>query len=59
MSTVLEVGNVLVPVLLCVLIGYGLPNRAFLSPMMLNNVGNIGLPVTALAFDDLEHFPTG
>jgi predicted permease len=118
MSTALEVGNVLVPVLLCVLIGYGLarikapfdnkmvgslvanvgyptlilshlegqhvaldgflqmmlaaaavvacfgvigfvflkiiglPNRAFLSPMMLNNVGNIGLPVTALAFGD-------
>ena len=28
----------------------GLPLRAFLSPMMLNNVGNIGLPVAALAF---------
>ncbi|MEM7224602.1 MAG: AEC family transporter [Pseudomonadota bacterium] len=29
-----------------------LPARAFLSPMMLNNVGNIGLPVSALAFGD-------
>lgn len=29
-----------------------LPVRAFLSPMMLNNVGNIGLPVCALAFGD-------
>lgn len=28
----------------------GLPVRAFLSPLMLNNVGNIGLPVSALAF---------
>lgn len=27
-----------------------LPRRAFLAPMMLNNVGNIGLPVVALAF---------
>ena len=27
----------------------GLPLRAFLSPMMLNNVGNIGLPVCGLA----------
>lgn len=27
-----------------------LPIRAFLSPMMFNNVGNIGLPVSALAF---------
>lgn len=27
----------------------GLPVRAFLSPMMLNNVGNVGLPVCALA----------
>ncbi len=27
-----------------------LPVRAFLSPMMLNNVGNIGLPVSFLAF---------
>ena len=26
--------------------------RAFLSPMMLNNVGNIGLPVASLAFGD-------
>jgi predicted permease len=30
----------------------GLPRRAFLAPMMLNNVGNIGLPVCALAFGD-------
>lgn len=29
-----------------------LPRRAFLAPMMLNNVGNIGLPVVALAFGD-------
>ncbi|MDA4848278.1 AEC family transporter [Hoeflea poritis] len=28
----------------------GLPARAFLSPMMHNNVGNIGLPVALLAF---------
>ena len=28
----------------------GLPTRAFLSPLMLNNVGNVGLPVAALAF---------
>jgi predicted permease len=28
----------------------GLPVRAFLTPLMLNNVGNIGLPVSALAF---------
>jgi predicted permease len=40
------------------LIGLGLvallrlPVRAFLSPMMLNNVGNVGLPVCALAFGD-------
>lgn len=27
-----------------------LPLRAYLAPMMLNNVGNIGLPVAALAF---------
>ena len=27
-----------------------LPARGFLSPLMLNNVGNIGLPVCALAF---------
>jgi len=118
MSTVLSVGNILIPVLLCVLIGYGLarmkvpydnkmvgglvanvgyptlilshlegqhvelgaflqmmlaavaailcfaaigfvflrlarlPARAFLSPMMLNNVGNVGLPVTSLAFGE-------
>ena len=118
MANVLGIGNVLLPVLLCVLIGYGLarikvpydnkmvgglvanvgyptlilshlegqhvdlgaflqmmlaataailcfaaigylfirlvglPQRAFLSPMMLNNVGNVGLPVTALAFGD-------
>ena len=32
------------------LMAVGLPRRAFLSPMMLNNVGNIGLPVAALAF---------
>ena len=30
----------------------GLPYRAFLSPMMMNNVGNIGLPVCLLAFGD-------
>jgi predicted permease len=28
----------------------GLPVQAYLSPMMLSNVGNIGLPVTTLAF---------
>jgi len=28
----------------------GMPKRAFLAPLMLNNVGNIGLPVAALAF---------
>ncbi|MCG8546697.1 MAG: AEC family transporter [Alphaproteobacteria bacterium] len=28
----------------------GLPKRAFLSPLMLNNVGNVGLPVAGLAF---------
>jgi len=28
----------------------GLEVRAFLSPLMLNNVGNIGLPIAALAF---------
>ncbi|MCY6382929.1 AEC family transporter [Hoeflea prorocentri] len=28
----------------------GLPVRAFLSPMMLSNVGNIGLPIALLAF---------
>ena len=28
----------------------GLPLRAFISPLSLNNVGNIGLPVAALAF---------
>jgi malate permease and related proteins len=28
----------------------GLPYRAFLSPLMLSNVGNIGLPVASLAF---------
>jgi predicted permease len=28
----------------------GLPVRAFLTPLMLNNVGNIGLPVCTLAF---------
>lgn len=27
-----------------------LPSRAFLSPMIFNNVGNIGLPVASLAF---------
>ena len=27
-----------------------LPVRGFLSPMMLNNVGNVGLPLSALAF---------
>jgi hypothetical protein len=30
----------------------GLPLRAFLAPLSLNNVGNIGLPVAALAFGD-------
>lgn len=30
----------------------GLPPRAFLTPIMLNNVGNIGLPVCLLAFGD-------
>jgi len=30
----------------------GLPLRAFIAPMSLNNVGNIGLPVAALAFGD-------
>lgn len=29
-----------------------LPVRAYLSPMMINNTGNIGLPVCALAFGD-------
>ncbi len=28
----------------------GLPPRSFLAPLMLNNVGNIGFPVCALAF---------
>lgn len=28
----------------------GLPYRAFLAPLMLSNVGNIGLPVASLAF---------
>lgn len=28
----------------------GLPRRAFLAPMMLNNVGNVGLPICTLAF---------
>lgn len=28
----------------------GLPPRSFLSPMMLNNVGNVGLPISFLAF---------
>ncbi len=40
---------VIVTVLLKIL---GLPLRAFLSPMTLGNVGNIGLPITALAFGD-------
>ena len=30
----------------------GLSTRAFLSPMMLSNVGNVGLPVSFLAFGD-------
>jgi len=30
----------------------GFPVRAFLSPMMLSNVGNVGLPVSLLAFGD-------
>lgn len=29
---------------------FGLPVRSYLSPMMLSNVGNIGLPVSTLAF---------
>jgi predicted permease len=35
-----------------VLKALGLPPRAYLSPMMINNVGNVGLPVCALAFGD-------
>jgi len=35
-----------------VLIALGLPVRAFLSPLMLNNVGNIGLPMSIFAFGD-------
>jgi predicted permease len=31
----------------------GLPLRAFIAPMSLNNVGNIGLPVTLLAVGDV------
>ena len=34
------------------LIALGLPIRAFLPPLMLNNVGNIGLPVSIFAFGD-------
>ena len=34
----------------CFLRLIGLPYRAFLTPMMMNNVGNIGLPVCLLAF---------
>jgi len=34
------------------LIVVGLPVRAFLSPLMLNNVGNIGLPMSIFAFGD-------
>jgi predicted permease len=30
----------------------GLPLRTFIAPLSLNNVGNIGLPVAALAFGD-------
>jgi predicted permease len=30
----------------------GLPLRAFIAPLSLNNVGNIGLPVAALAFGE-------
>jgi predicted permease len=34
------------------LIALGLPIRAFLPPLMLNNVGNIGLPMSIFAFGD-------
>lgn len=34
----------------CFLSIVDLPRRSFLSPLMLNNVGNIGFPVCALAF---------
>lgn len=53
---IVNVMNAAGPVLLCVLIGFGfltimrLPSRAYLSPLMFNNVGNIGLSVSLLAF---------
>ena len=34
------------------LVALRLPVRAFLSPLMLNNVGNIGLPMSIFAFGD-------
>ena len=34
------------------LVALRLPVRAFLSPLMLNNVGNIGLPMSTFAFGD-------
>ena len=37
---------------LLTLAALGLPIRAFLSPLMLNNVGNIGLPMNVFAFGD-------
>ena len=33
-----------------ILLVFRLPVRSYLSPMMLNNVGNVGLPVCSLAF---------
>jgi predicted permease len=55
-SFVTFMGMSAVAVALFGIIGYvflrivGLPYRAFLSPMMMNNVGNIGLPICLLAF---------
>ena len=55
-SFVYFIAAAVVAVALFGIIGYaflrlvGLPYRAFLSPMMMNNVGNIGLPVCLLAF---------
>ncbi len=49
-------GMAVIAIALFGVIGYaflriaGLPARAFLSPMMMNNVGNVGLPVCLLAF---------
>ena len=56
LSFIQFMGAAAVAVALFGIIGYvflrlvGLPYRAFLSPMMMNNVGNIGLPVCLLAF---------